>query len=200
MTQPRNELKSYCGPRHDGAVIHGWTFMKLEIRSITEKKAVIVVEDLFVPMLISLSTLKRNSEIRVDYQRRCIHAGGSSGPLLEEIGPPLDESRMWKSIAHSDGPRVSARELGAPRLEWADKRRAFVCGRVCGEVADIEIDNTTDCNLISEGLLELLGFAAAVRRFSGSWKEPSKRKIEKLRPLDTSGRRLNLEVSRRCSH
>ena len=162
-----SELKSYCGPRNDSAVINGWTFMKLEIRSITEKTAVIVVEDLFVPMLISLSTLKRKSEIRVDYQRRCIHAGGSSEPLLEDIGPPLDESRMWKSIAHSDSPRVSARELGAPRLEWADKRRAFICGRVCGEVADIQIDNTTDCNLISEGLLELFGFAATVRRFSG---------------------------------
>ena len=162
MMHPRKELKSYCGPRHDGTVIHGWTFLKLEIGSITEKIAVIVVENLIVPMFISLSTLKRKSEIRVDYQRRCIHAGGSSVPLLEEIGPPLDKSRMWKSIAHSDGPRVSARELGAPRPEWADKRRAFICGKVCGEVADIEIDDTTDCNLISEGMFELLGYTDAV--------------------------------------
>ena len=102
-----------------------------------------------------------------DYQRRCIHAGGSSVPLLEKIGTPLDESRMWKSICHSDGSRVSALDLGATRPERTDKRRAFVCGRVCSEVADIEIDNTTDCNLISEGLLELLRFAAAVRRLNG---------------------------------
>ena len=150
-------------------------------------------------MLISLSTLKRKSEIRVDYQRRCIHAGGSSVPLLEEIVPPLDESRMWKSTAHSDGPRVSARELVAPRRKWADKRRAFNCGRVCGQIADIEIDNTTDCNLISEGLLELLGFAAAVRRSNGKLEGTvNEKKIEKSRPLDTSGRRLTLEVSRRC--
>ena len=167
MMNQRNELKNYCGPRHDGVFIHDWTFIELEIGSITDKIAVIVVENLFVTMLISLSTLKRKSEIRRDYQRRCIHAGGSSVPLLEEICPPLDESRMWKSIVNSDGPRVSARELGAPRLEWADKRRAFVCGRVCGEVADIEIDNTKDCNMISERLLELLGFTASVRRFNG---------------------------------
>ena len=50
-------------------------------------------------------------------------------PLLDKIGPPLDESRMWKSIAHSDGPRVSARKLRAPRPEWADKRQAFVWGQ-----------------------------------------------------------------------
>ena len=31
MMHPRKELKNYCGPRHDGAVIHAWTFMKLEI-------------------------------------------------------------------------------------------------------------------------------------------------------------------------
>ena len=77
-------------------------------------------------------------------------------PLLEEICPPLDESRMWKSIAHSDDSRVSARELGALRTESADNRRTFAWGRVCDEIVDIEIDNTTDCNLISEGMLEVL--------------------------------------------
>ena len=50
MMHPRKQLKNYYGPRHDGAVIHGWTFKKLEIGSITEKIAVIVVENLFVPM------------------------------------------------------------------------------------------------------------------------------------------------------
>ena len=96
---PRKELRNYCGPRHDGAVIRGWTVMKLEIGSITKNVAVIVVKNLFRPMLISLSTLKRKSEIRVDYQRRCIHAGDRPVPLLEEIGPPLDESRMRQIMA-----------------------------------------------------------------------------------------------------
>ena len=88
MMHPRKELRNYCGPRPDGAVIHGWTIMKLEIGSITEKIAVIVVENLLRPMLISLSTLKRKSEIRVDYQRRCIHAGDSSVPLQKRLSPP----------------------------------------------------------------------------------------------------------------
>ena len=35
MMNPRKELRNYGGPRHDGAVIHGWTFMKLEIGSIS---------------------------------------------------------------------------------------------------------------------------------------------------------------------
>ena len=88
-------------------------------------------------------------------------------PLLEERGPPLDESRLRKSIAHSAGPRVSTLELGASRTEWADNRRTFAWGRVCDEIVDIEIDNTTDCNLISEGMPELLGYKYAVRRFNG---------------------------------
>ena len=64
-----------------------------------------------------------------------------------------------------------------------DKRRAFICCTVCCEVADIETDNTIDCNLISEGLLELLGFAAAVRRFNGNLEgtvNVKSRKIESL--------------------
>ena len=173
MMHPRIELRNYCGPRHDGAVIHGWTIMKLEIGSITEKIAVIVVKNLFRPMLISVSTLKRKSEIRVDYQRRCIHAGDSSVPLLEEIGLPLDESRMRQIIAPSDYPRVPTGEVEGedfvPRSEWANKGRTFIWGSVCvcDEIVDIEIDNTTDCNLISEELLEPLGCEDAVRRFNG---------------------------------
>ena len=65
--------------------------MKVEIVSITEKIAVIVVENLFIPMLVNLSKLKKKSDIRVDYQRRCIHAGGSSVPLLEEKATLLEE-------------------------------------------------------------------------------------------------------------
>ena len=34
---PRKELGNYGGPRQDSALIHGWTFMKLEIGAITEK-------------------------------------------------------------------------------------------------------------------------------------------------------------------
>ena len=162
--------------------------MKMEIGSITEKIAVIV----FVPMLISLSTLKRKTVIRVEHQRRCIHAGGSSVPLLVEMGPPLDERRMWKSAAHSAVPRVSARELGSPRLEWADKRRAFIFCRVCSEVADIEIDNTTDCNLISEKLFELFGFAPAVPLFNGKLEATFN---EKNRKIETLGYiRANFEL------
>ena len=112
--------------------------------------------------------------------------------LLEEIGPPLNESRIWKNIANSDGPRVSARELGAPRLEWADKRRAFVCGRVCGEVADIEIDNTKDCNMISERLLELLGFAASVRRFNGKLERTFNDKNRKIETLGYTRAKINI--------
>ena len=124
MMHPRKELRNYCAPRHHGAVIHDWTIMKLEIGSITEKIAAIVVKNLFVPMLISFSTLKRKSEIRVDYQRRCIHAGDSSVPLLEEIGSPLDECRMRQIMAPYDYPRVPTGEVGgkdfAPRSEWVN--------------------------------------------------------------------------------
>ena len=168
---PRKELKKCCGPRHDGALIHDWMFMKLEIGSITEKKAVIVVENLFRPMLISLSTLKRKSESRVGYQRRCIRADDSSLPLLEKIGPPLDESRMRQIMAPSVYPRVPTGEVGgedfALRSEWANKGRTFVWGSVCDEIVDIEMDNRTDCNLISEGLLEPLGCEDAVRTLNG---------------------------------
>ena len=31
MMHSRKELRSYCSPRPGGVVIHGWTFMKLEI-------------------------------------------------------------------------------------------------------------------------------------------------------------------------
>ena len=99
--------------------------MKFEIGSITEKIAVIVMENLFRPLLISLSTLKRKSEIRLDYKRRCIHAGDSSVPLLEEIVPPRDESRMRQIMAPSDYPRVPTGEVGGedftPRSEWTNK-------------------------------------------------------------------------------
>ena len=111
MMHPMLELKSYCGPRYDGAVIHGWTIMKLELGSINEKIAVIVVDNLFRTLLISLSTLKRISEIRVDYQRRCIHAGDSSVPLLKEIGPPMDESRMRQIMAPSTIPECRQEKL-----------------------------------------------------------------------------------------
>ena len=174
MMHPRKELRNYCGPRHDGAIIHGWTIMKLKIGSITQNVAVIVVEKFFRPMLINLSTLKRRSEIRVDYQRRCIHAGYSSVSLLKEIGPLLDESRMRQIMAPSDYPRVPTGEVGgedfAPRPEWANEGRPFVWGSVCDEIVDIEIDNMTDCNLISEGLPEPLGCEDAVRRFNGKLK------------------------------
>ena len=172
MMHPRKELRNYCGPRHDGVVIYGWTIKKLEIGSINEKIA--VVENLFRPMLISLSTLKIKSEIRVDYQRRCIHAGDSSVLLLEEIGPPLDESRMRQIMAPSDYHRVPTGKIGgddfAPRSEWANKGRTFVRGCVCDEIVDIEIDNMTDCNLISEGLFEPLGCEDAFRIFNGKLK------------------------------
>ena len=184
---PRKELRNYCGPRHDGAAIHGWTIMKLEIGSITEKIVVIVVENLFRPLLISLSTLKRKSEIRVDYQRRCIHASDSSVPLLEEIGTPFGESRMRQIMTPSDYPRMLTGEVGgehfAPRSESANKGRTFVWGSVCDEIVDIEIDNRTDCNLISEGLLEPLGCEDAVRRFNGKLKgtfNGKERKVEAL--------------------
>ena len=36
---------------------------------------------------------------------------------------------------------------------------------VCDEIVDIEIDNMTNCNLISEGMLELLEYKDAVGRF-----------------------------------
>ena len=48
---------------------------------------------------------------------------------------------------------------------------------------DIEIDNTTDCNLISEGLLEPLGYKDAVRRFNRKLKgtfNGKERKVEAL--------------------
>ena len=32
MMHPSKELSNYCGPRHDGAIIHDWKIMKLEIR------------------------------------------------------------------------------------------------------------------------------------------------------------------------
>ena len=161
--------------------------MKLEIGSITEKIAVIVVENLFRPLLISLSTLKRKSEIRVDYQRRCIHAGDSLVPLLEEIGPPLDESRMRQNMAPSDYPKVPTGEVGgedfSPRSEWANKGRTFIWGSVCDETVDIEIDNMTDLNLTSEGLLAPLGCEDAVRIFNGKLKgtfNGQERKVEAL--------------------
>ena len=56
-------------------------------------------------------------------------------PLLEEIGPPLDESRMRQIMAPCDYLRVLTGEVGgqyiAHRLEWANKRRTFVWGSVC---------------------------------------------------------------------
>ena len=66
-------------------------------------------------MLISLSTLKIKSETEVDYQRRCIHAGGGSVTLLDEIGgTPLYESRMLKFLAHTDGPECRHEDLVHP--------------------------------------------------------------------------------------
>ena len=63
----------------------------------------------------------------MDYQRRCIHAGDNSVPLLEEIGARLDGSRMRQIIAPSDYPRVPTGEVGVedfvPRSEWANKGR-----------------------------------------------------------------------------
>ena len=187
MMHPRKELRNNCGPRHDLAVIHGWTILKLEIGPITEKTAVIVVENLFRPLLISLSTLKRKSEIRVDYQRRCIYAGDSSVPLVEEICPPVGESRKRQIMAPSDYPRVPTGEVEgenfAPRSEWANKGRTFVWGSVCDEIVDIEIDNRTDCNMISEGLLESLGCEDVVRRCNGKLKGTFKGKEQKVEAL-----------------
>ena len=136
MMHPWKELRHYGGPRQDGAVIH-------------EKVAVFVVENLFRPMSISLSALKRKSEIRVDYQRRCILAGCSSVPLMKEIGPPMDESRVWQSMAHSDDRRKPEGVIIVPRAERADKRRAFVWGKACDDITNIQVDNTTNCNSIS---------------------------------------------------
>ena len=145
------------------------------------------MENLFRPLLISLSTLKRKSEIRIDHQRRCIHAGDSSVPLLEENGTPLGEGRMRQIMAPSDYPRVLTGEVEgenfAPRSESANKGRTFVWGSVCDEIVDIEIDNRTDCNLISEGLLEPLGCEYAVQRFNGKLKgifNGKERKVEAL--------------------
>ena len=48
---------------------------------------------------------------------------------------------------------------------------------------DIEIDNKTDCNLISEGLLQALGCEDAVRRFNGNLEgtfNGKERKVEAL--------------------
>ena len=50
----------------------------------------------------------------MDYQRRCIHAGGGSVTLLDEIGPPLNESRMWKCLAHTDGPECRHEDVVHP--------------------------------------------------------------------------------------
>ena len=111
MKHPRIELKNYCGPRQEGDVIHGWTLTKLETGTITDEAAVIVGENVFRSLLISLNTLKRKSEIRVDYQRRRTQAGGSSVPLLEQIGPPLDEGGMWQSMAHSNDARMPTGKL-----------------------------------------------------------------------------------------
>ena len=48
---------------------------------------------------------------------------------------------------------------------------------------DIEIDKRTDCNLISEGLLELLGCEDAVRRFNGKLKGTFNGKEQKVDAL-----------------
>ena len=112
MMHPRKELRNYCGPRHDGAVIHGWTIMKLEIGSITEKIAVFCCGEVVQTHVDQSQHAEKKSEIRVDYQRRCIHAGDSSVPLLEEIGAPLDESRLRQIMASYDYPRVSTEEVG----------------------------------------------------------------------------------------
>ena len=63
---------------------------------------------------------------------------------------------MWQSMNHSVDPKTHEGELIALRSERADEWQAFVLGKVCVELAEIEIDNKTDCNVISEGLLELL--------------------------------------------
>ena len=97
----KKELRNDTGPRQVGAAIHGWTIMKLDIGPITEKIAVIIVKNLFRPMLLRLSTPKRKSEISVDYQRLCIHADGSSVPPLKKIGPLLDESRVLAIMANT---------------------------------------------------------------------------------------------------
>ena len=70
-----------------------------------------------------------------------------------------------------------------PRSEWANKGRTFVRGSVCDEIVDIEIDNKTDYNLISEGLLELLGCKDSVRRFNGKLKGTFNGKERKLETL-----------------
>ena len=43
-------------------------------------------------------------------------------------------------------------------------------GRDCDGIEHNKIDNLTDCNLIFEGLLEVLGYSVAVRRFNGNLK------------------------------
>ena len=124
---------NYCGPRQDGAVIHDLTFMKLEIGAITEKVAVIVDENLFRHMLIGLSTLKRKSETRVDYQRRCTNAGGSSVP------------RYWPSFGRKQdvaeyGPLRRFKKSRKDKLLHPDQN-GRTSGEFCDELANIEIDN-----------------------------------------------------------
>ena len=99
----------------------------------------------------------------------------------------MGESRMRQTMAPSKYPRVLTGEVGgehfAPRSESANKGRTFVWGSVCDEIVDIEIDNRTDCNLISEGLLEPLGCEDTVRRFNGKLKgtfNGKERKVEAL--------------------
>ena len=60
--KPRN----YSGPTEDGDVIHDWTVMKLEIGTIAEELAGIIVENLLRPRLTSLSMQERKSELRVN--------------------------------------------------------------------------------------------------------------------------------------
>ena len=93
--------------------------MKLEICVIIGK----VGENLSRPMLISLSTVERKSG---GYQRRCIHADGSSVPLLKKNGPPVDESRLWQSVALSHDRRKPERGKTVPRFQHADTMQAFV--------------------------------------------------------------------------
>ena len=101
---------------------------------------------------------------------------------------------MRQIIAPSDYPRVPTGEVGGedfvPRSEGTNKGRTFVWGSVCDEIVDIEIDNTTDCNLISEGLLEPLGYNDAVWRFKRKLKGKFNGKERKVESLGYIGTRV----------
>ena len=128
---PKKKLRNFCGLRQEGAVIHGWTFMKLGICVIIGK----VAENLSRPMLISLSTVKRKSD---GYQRGSILADGSSVPLLKKVGPPVDESRLWQSVAHPHDRRKPEKGKTVPRFHDADTMQALVWGKVCDKLMDIK--------------------------------------------------------------